>query len=142
MYWTLFWDALPKLVRMRGTAELSKVPDRTAYKSGVSERAVAIIESSGRKRLAVVQTWSAFFLPRLCRVRPRREQNSQAPAMGLRQDRSSCHLVAFRIEDHLGSWQFVTISIIRRVANVSIPQRDQWGIQMGLRVKSPLTNPI
>lgn len=71
MCWTLFWDALPKPARMRGMAELSKVPDRTAYKSGVSEGVVAITESSGAKRLALIQTWSEFFLPRLCSVRPR-----------------------------------------------------------------------
>jgi len=55
MCWTLFRDALPKTLRIRGRAELFKVPDRTAYKSGVSERVVAITESSGAKRLALLK---------------------------------------------------------------------------------------
>jgi hypothetical protein len=42
-------------LRIRGRAELFKVPDRTAYKSGVSERVVAITESSGTKRLALLK---------------------------------------------------------------------------------------
>lgn len=77
MCWTLFRDALPKTLRIRGRAELFKVPDRTAYKSGVSERVVAITESSGAKRLALLKRGLSSSY-RNCVVCPFDLDNSQA----------------------------------------------------------------